>query len=69
MDVTELRILDKEQIDVIRQKEDAVSVIKRNTCLDWCKQHSATCSSCQNESSSHCLLNSSFYFPEVAIIE
>lgn len=65
MDVIELGILDKEQIDAIRQKEDAVSVIKRNMCLDWCKEHS----SCQNESSSHCLINSSFYFPKVAILE
>lgn len=69
MDVTELGTLDKEQIDAIRQKQDAVSMKKRNVCLDWCKQHSATCSSCQNESSSHCLINSSFYFPEVAILE
>lgn len=67
MDLTELGILDKEQIDAIRQKEDAVSVVKRNVCLDWCKEHS--CSSCQNESSSRCLINSSFYFPKVAILE
>lgn len=60
MDVTELRILDKEQIDTIGQKEDAISVIKGNVCLDWCKQHSANCSSGQNESGSHCLINNCF---------
>lgn len=69
MDVTELGILDKGHIDTIRQKEDAVSVIKGNVCLDWCKQHTATCPSCQNESRCRCVINSIFYFPKVAILE